>query len=557
MLSEIIELTRTVNKHRCEYAMGQATISDPEYDVLYNRLMELEKQYPEHIQPDSPIGLLSTDIGRSDDSVKHEVNMFSLETHYGLKRLESTSTGQWIIEPKVDGLAIELIYRDNVLVQAITRGDGEYGELRTEQAAMATNVPRTLMPMGSVCTSVRGELYIPTAQLAEANRLLDKHYKSCRSAAAALVNSNDASLAEKAGLMFVPYDASFKDDVFGDYTDKIKRLLRIGFTIALPYVDNSTSVIDAISGYVDGKLGKHDISHLPTDGLVFKLRDTRQWRGLGTTGKFYNYGFAWKTRPEEAVTRIKDIIIQVSRTGALTPVGIYEPIKIKGHTFNRVNLVNQEFITRHGVGIGSAVRIGLAGDIIPELQGIAEGDKTPTYNLPGACPSCDSKAFQTGATLRCLQGWECPDQAKQAMYHIVTKPVLNLKGLGDKTMTLLYEAGIATSPVALLSLIQSPKPLLHSTAFTANKAERIHESLIRATQVELYRKLLALSIPNVGQGAAKSIASQIGTLYDLLDPETIRLLTTTDAVRSNLLGAIKSPTIKQLIALLEPKEATS
>lgn len=517
------ELIEQINYHNQKYYVEDAPeIDDYEYDMLYRRLQQLENDYPQWIQPDSPTQRVGGAPLNTFEKVEHEVPMESLHDAFSEEELEDfdrrvrgvVEDPVYIVEPKFDGLSVSLEYRDGLFVRGSTRGDGLVGEDVTENLRTIRTVPLKLnRPIPFL--EVRGEVYMSHEsffKLAARQEMNDeKPFKNPRNAAAgSLRQKNPRITATRTLDIFVFNVQQVNGEELHFHDESLDFLKELGFAVPPSYKACRTmrEVIEEVRriGELRGTLG------YSIDGAVIKVNDFAQRTLLGSTAKFPKWAEAFKYPPEEKETKLLEIEINVGRTGVLTPTGVFEPVTLAGTTVSRATLHNQDFIAEKDIRVGDTVVLRKAGEIIPEVVSVAahNSDAEP-YRIPEVCPSCGGPVTREEgeAAMRCTNP-ECPAQLMRHMVHFSSRDAMDIDGLGPAVIEQLVERGLVSSPADLYHLTQAQLQELERMG--EKSSQNLVEAIARSRENDLYRLVYALGIPHIGLKAAKLLSAHFGSM---------------------------------------------
>ena len=508
------------------YVLDRPEITDEQYDALFEELRSLERARPDLVAPDSPTQRVAGAPGETLPSVRHLAPMLSLESvtrpedvrAFVTRTRAASRTLRLVAEPKLDGVSIEVVYEDGRLVRAATRGDGVRGEDVTANVKTIRSVPlrlrSTVRPVPRLL-AVRGEVLMKK----EAFRRLVSHarpgepaFANPRNAAAGSLRQLDPRITASRRLDVLFYDVlSCEGAAFATHAEELDALLAWG----LPVSDavRVVEMLDDALEYHDAMERRRDELPFEIDGVVIKLDDTAAREKLGTTARHPRAAIAYKFAPREATTTIRDIVVQVGRTGTLTPVALFDPVSIGGVTVGRATLHNASEIARKDVRVGDTVRVLRAGDVIPEIVARVprrSEHRRPPFEMPDRCPSCGARVRREGAFDRCPAGLACPAQLASAIKHFGARDALDVEGLGQETAELLVESGLVRDVADILGLRESD--LLRLERFAALSARNLVTAIERAKHTELSRFLYALGIPGVGKTLARDLAETFGDL---------------------------------------------
>ena len=536
---EIQELRRTLTENGYRYYVLDApTMSDYEYDHLLRRLEELEAEHPEEITPDSPTQRVGGQTLTVFQQVTHAVPRESWQDVFNddevCRFLEKIplEDAAYSVEPKVDGLSVALEYRDGVFVRGATRGDGRVGEDVTENLRTIRSIPMTL-PEKLPRLIVRGEVYMARSVFEEINARREIEGKPLmanpRNAAAGSLRQLDPKIAAQRRLDIAVFNLQLAEGrTFATHTETIDYLASQHFKV-IPHkrLSKPADILAEIAALGDGR----EQFPFDIDGAVVKLDDLRQRQEIGSTAKFPKWAIAYKYPPEVKPSVVKDIIIQVGRTGVLTPKAELEPVRLAGTTVTFATLHNQDFITQKDIRIGDTVLVRKAGEIIPEVLEVVM-DKRPAgtqpYLLPETCPVCGAPVVrdEDGAALRCT-GAECPAQLLRNLTHFASRGAMDIDGLGPAVMQQLIDSGLVRTAADLYGL--TPEQLEPLERMGKKSARNAVEAIARSRDNDLWRLINALGIRQVGEKAAKTLAQRFSTM-DALAAATEEELTAVDDV---------------------------
>ena len=461
---KIAQLSKELNYHNDRYYNhDDPVISDYEYDAMLRDLENLEAEFPQLVTPDSPTQRVGGSRGEKFSPVVHTVPMESLHDSFSPDEIrdfdrrvrEVVAHPVYVVEPKFDGLSVSCEYRNGVFVRGSTRGDGVTGEDVTENLMTIKSLPKRLKNAPAFL-EVRGEVYMSVATferiVAEQENNGEKPFKNPRNAAAGSLRQKDARITARRGLDIFVFNIQAVEGIeFTTHVETLNYLTELGFPTAYyNSFDNVDDVLEEIKR-VDEHRGD-----LPCDidGAVVKVNDLHDRALLGSTAKFPRWAEAYKYPPEEKETELLDIEVNVGRTGAITPVGIFKPVLLAGTTVSRATLHNEDFIRELGVSIGDTVRIRKAGEIIPEVLCVTKHiEGAAPYTLPEFCPSCGSRLVKEEgeAATRCTNS-ECPAQLLRHLIHFVSRDAMDIDGLGPAILETLLNEGILRNIPGIYSI---------------------------------------------------------------------------------------------------------
>lgn len=512
-------------------------ISDGEYDRLFRRLVALEEAHPELRLPESPTQRVGGEPVDSLPTVAHEAPMLSLDSTQDEaevrrfdERIRKALDGgepEYVLEPKLDGISIELVYEEGRLARAVTRGNGLRGEGVTENVRTIGSVPLVLRagerPAPSLL-SVRGEILMPLSAFEAFNQSLMEEggepFANPRNATSGAVRQLDPTMTARRPLQCLAYDilavegATFRTDMEG-----IQALAEWGF--ALPErVELARSVEEVVAYHARFDRDREELDY-EIDGVVIKLNDLDDRSDLGSTSHHPRWALAFKFEPRKEVTRVEGIAVQVGRTGVLTPVALLRPVEVGGVTVSRATLHNREELSRKDVREGDRVRVQRAGDVIPQVvEVVTEGDEAergPPFQMPERCPNCDTPVVEDGPFSRCPNRFGCTAQLRGRIVHFGSRRALDIEGLGEETTALLVDRGLVRGLADLFHL--EADQLEGLPGYAELSAKKLVEAIGRRRRTELARFLHGLGIPEVGATVARDLAHHFRSLEALLDAD--------------------------------------
>ena len=525
----IQDLTALLNEAGYRYyVLDDPTLPDFEYDRLLRELEDLEKTYPEYVLPDSPTKRVGGQAVNTFGEVTHAVPLMSLQDVFSMEELEdflnrtqeALPNAAYSVEPKIDGLSVALEYEDGRFVRGATRGDGVVGEDVTENLKTIRSIPMTL-ENAPARLIVRGEVYMPKKTFHTLNAALEengeKTFANPRNAAAGSLRQKDPKVTAKRKLDILVFNVQLAEGVtFTSHCETLEYLKSLRFKV-IPYkkLSDPKKIEEEILRINEER------EKLPCDidGGVVKLDDLAQRELLGATAKFPRWAVAYKYPPEVKSTVIEDIVIQVGRTGVLTPKAVVAPVRLAGTTVTNATLHNQDFISRLDVRIGDTVRIRKAGEIIPEILGVdlsKRPENTKPYFLPDRCPVCGAEVVrdEDGAFLRCT-GAECPAQLSRNIAHFVSRDAMDIDGLGSAIVESLISQKLIKSPADIYYLTLEEISGLWKSGTTA--AKKLLAAIEASKQQDLSRLIYALGIRQVGVKTGKSLAAAFGSMDALIE----------------------------------------
>lgn len=509
------------------YVLDDPTMEDYEYDRLYRELEELESAHPELARADSPTKRVGGEVLSQFEKVSHPVPLMSLQDVFSMEELndflEKTIAAEgnveFSVEPKIDGLSVALEYVDGKFVRGATRGDGTVGEDVTENLKTIRSIPMTLTGAPARLI-VRGEVFMPKKSFEKLNQRQEElgkpTFANPRNAAAGSVRQFDSKIAAKRGLDIYIFNVQLAEGVeFTGHTQSLEYLKSLKFKVIPHKKLSKVSEIDEEVLTID-KNRKKLICDI--DGAVIKVDDLSQRERLGNTAKFPKWAAAYKYPPEIKPTVVEDIVVQVGRTGVLTPKAVVRPVRLAGTTVTNATLHNQDFIRERDIRIGDTVLIRKAGEIIPEILEVdlsKRPEGTAVYHLPDRCPVCGAPVEQDedGAFLRCT-GAECPAQLSRNIAHFVSRDAMDIDGLGAAIVDALIEKGLIKSPADIYYLTLDDVKSLWKAGSTA--AKKLLAAIEASKEQDVSRLIYALGIRQVGAKTGKVLASAFRNLDGLM-----------------------------------------
>lgn len=521
------EELRTVieRNNRLYYDQDAPELEDFEYDQLTRELKEIEKTFPELVTASSPTQHVGGTASTKFAKVAHAVKMESLQDAFSYEELrefdarvqEAGVSPEYVVEAKIDGLSVSLEYENGVFVRGSTRGDGVVGEDVTENLATIRDIPHTLHDAPEFL-EVRGEVYMPHAAflaLREQQELEDKtSFKNPRNAAAGSLRQKDAKITASRGLSIFVFNLQrVQGREFSRHSETLDYIKSLGFPVS-PRYNVYHSIEDAIAeiqriGEMRGTL-EFDI-----DGAVIKVNDLAARSALGSTNKFPRWAIAFKYPPEVKESVVRDIEVTVGRTGVLTPTAVFDPLFLAGTSVARANLHNGDIIGSLDVRIGDTIQVRKAGDIIPEVIGVARhGEGTVPYRMPDRCPSCGAPVvhLEDEAALRCVNP-ECPAQALRNLIHFASRNAMAIDGLGEAVARQLIDKGLVHTVADLYTLTR--EQILTLDKFKAKSAGNLLAAIENSRKNNLDKLVFGLGIRNIGDKAAALLAEHFGSMEKL------------------------------------------
>ena len=535
-IRELTELLNTANYKY--YVLDDPEMPDFEYDRLLRELEELEGKYPELKLANSPTTRVGGEALSQFEKVTHPVPLMSLQDVFSTEELtefldkmkESYPDAAFSVEPKIDGLSVALEYVDGSFVRGATRGDGNVGEDVTENLKTIRSIPMTI-PNAPARLIVRGEVFMPKKVFEKLNEEREQNgqalFANPRNAAAGSLRQLDPKIAAKRKLDILIFNVQLADGVeFASHAESLEYLKERKFKVVdAKFLTDPEKVVAHIAKINDSR----EKFSFDIDGAVVKLNDLAQREALAATAKFPRWAAAYKYPPEIKETVVENIVIQVGRTGVLTPKAVVKPVRLAGTTVTNATLHNQDFITSLGLSIGDTVKIRKAGEIIPEILEVTNHQiGAEVYQIPSVCPECGAPVERDpdGAFLRC-QGAACPAQLSRNIAHFVSRDAMDIDGLGSAIVESLIEKGFVKTPADLNYLTLEEMKTLWSKGDT--QAKKLLNAIEGSKNRDLSRLIYALGIRQVGAKAGKTQAAAFGDLDGLMNA-TLEELTAVDDV---------------------------
>lgn len=523
----ILELRDLVRYHsRLYYELDQPELDDYEYDLLYHELLDLEKAYPDLITSDSPTQKVGGAASLKFEPVEHAVQMGSLQDVFSYEELYEFDSRvrsvienpEYVVEPKIDGLSVSLEYRNGIFVRGSTRGDGFVGEDVTHNLLTIKSIPKKINCLDILYLELRGEVYISKETFKELVELQElsgeKPFKNPRNAAAGSLRQKDPKITEKRNLdIFIFNIQQCEGKTFNSHSESLDFVKSLGFPVSVSYnkyndihkaVENIKYVGDNRENYT------FDI-----DGAVIKVNDISDREALGSTAKYPKWAVAFKYPPEEKETTLLDIEVQVGRTGAITPVAVFEPIHLAGTSVSRAILHNQDFIDSKNINVGDKIIVRKAGEIIPEVVALSQKlSLNGAFRLPDNCPVCGTKTVKEPdeAVLRCPNP-DCPAQLLRNLIHFASRDAMDIDGMGPAVLTLLVNNGVIKSSPDIYCI--KKEDITSIDRMGDKSANNLLKSIEKSKSAGLEKLIFALGIRNVGQKSADILAKRFGNIEKL------------------------------------------
>lgn len=525
---EIRQLTRELLHHaRLYYNEDAPEIPDYEYDAMQRRLRELEEQYPQYALPDSPTRRVVGTVLEGFAQVRHPYPMESLQDVFSFdeilefhRRVQEQFPGmEYTVELKIDGLSVCLQYEEGRFVRGATRGDGQVGEDVTENLRTVFDIPMELQDKRPLW--IRGEVFMPVKVFqrlnAQREAAEETPFANPRNAAAGSLRQLDSSVCARRKLSIYCFNLqNAREAGFAAHDAALRFLKEQGCKVIEPYI--VTADPEEIFTFIRTMGDRRDALPCGIDGIVIKVNDLAARETLGSTAKCPRWAIAYKFPPEEKPAKLRDIVVQVGRTGVLTPNAVFDPVRLAGTTVSRATLHNLDFIRQRDIRVGDTILVRKAGDIIPEVLGV-DHSKRPEgaaeFEMPAVCPVCGAPVVQEPgeAAFRCT-GAECPAQLLRSITHFAGRDAMDIDGLGPAVVQLLVEQKLAASPADLYTLRLTDVASLDRMG--RRSAKKLLEAIEKSKQQPLSRLLYAFGIRQVGQKAAGLLARQFGSMDRLL-----------------------------------------
>lgn len=557
------ELYKIIEQHNYRYyVLDDPIIDDYEYDGLMREVKELEGQYPELITPLSPTMRVGGYALTTFEKVQHNVQMGSLQDVFSEEelfafdsRVRQEVTPLYTVEPKIDGLSVSLEYRDGIFVRGSTRGDGFIGEDITENLRTIRTIPLQInekLPF----LEVRGEVYMPresfAALVAGQEENGEQPAKNPRNAAAGSLRQKDSSITAKRSLdIFIFNIQQIEGKQLSSHHESLEYLKTLGFKVVRD--DVYDNINDAVLRIREIGEEKKDYTY-DTDGAVIKVDDFSQRDILGATAKVPKWAVAFKYPPEEKKTTLNDIEINVGRTGALTPVAIFDPVQLAGTTVSRASLHNQDIISQLDVRIGDRIVVRKAGEIIPEVVRVAaHAENSVPYYIPEICPVCGHKAERSGdeAAIRCINP-NCRAQLLRSITHFASREAMNIDGLGEAIVEQLIGNELIASAADLYTL--TAEQLMTLSKFKEKSVSNLLNAIEKSKSNEPDRLIFALGIRGIGGRSATLLCKRFGSVEAIMNASAEEITSIDsfgDVLAENIVNAFRDEDMRQLVNRLK------
>ncbi len=553
MYERMLELINIINEADYNYhTLDNPTITDQEYDKYIRELYEIEEEYPEWIQENSPTQHAGGKIIDAFEKATHKIPMMSLSNVFSESEIiafderikKEGINPEYMCELKIDGLSVSLLYEKGKLVRAATRGDGTTGEDITHNAKTIKTIPLTLKE--EVDIEVRGEIFMNKKTLEELNEVRKENnqplLQNCRNAAAGSIRQLDSKIAAQRKLdTFIYHLPNPLDYGLNSHEEAIEYMRKLGFKI-----NPNNRLVKDVQGIIDfiaEKGTQRESLPYDIDGVVIKVNNIKQQQKLGFTAKYPKWATAYKFPAKEVITKLTDIIFTVGRTGQITPNAVLEPAIVAGSTISRATLHNEDFVKEKGLKIGDMVSIRKAGDVIPEVVEVKEDRRTgeeKDFVMITECPMCNTKLIKKeGQVDYYCPNNKCPARHVEGLIHFVSRDAMNIDGFGDRIMEDFYNFGYIGTIADIYSLKEHEKDLIRLEGFGDKSVNNLLEAIENSKANSLERLLFGLGIPHVGAKTAKLLAAKYETMDNLMNT------TETDLVKIPDIGDIIAKSVTE------------
>ncbi len=561
-----LEAVKLLNRYAYHYyVLDDPMTTDEEYDRLYHEVLRFEEENPSQIELDSPTQRVGDVISEGFKKAPHGSRMWSLEDLFNAEDLQKwldkigklSENISFYCEPKYDGASLNLIYDKGTLVQAITRGDGSIGEDITQNARTIRSIPMRIDYQQRL--EIRGEVVIFKDEFEKINleraKAGESLFANPRNAAAGSLRQLDSKITASRNLVFLPYGLGENEIDFPLLSEKMEFIYSLGFR--KPPLRSLAKGFDDIEKIYEQMKAERESFDMMLDGMVIKVNEIEAQEEMGYTVKNPRWSSAYKFPAVEKVTTVKDILLQVGRSGAVTPVAVVEPTPIEGVVVERASLHNFDEIDRKDIRIGDKVIILRSGDVIPKIVKVLSHDRAEgikPYVRPTLCPVCSSELLDEGALTKC-QNLECSSRVVNSIIYFASKPCLNIDGLGDKIVETLFEEGLIKSVIDLYSL--QLEQLLALEGFKEKKSKNLIEAIANSKGKECWRFVNGMGIEHIGEVASKTLCENFGLGFVNADKEQLLNLDGIgEEMAESLLEFIRvnGEYVQRLQLILEPKE---
>ena len=550
----ILELRKLLNQYNYEYyVLSRPSVSDQEYDSLMHELIDLENEYPEFDDPNSPTKRVGGFVASDFEKITHKTPMLSLrdiftnEEVVDFDRKIKEALGKEDIvydcELKIDGLAMSLYYENGSLVYGATRGDGVTGEIVTDNVRTIKAVPLMIDEKRSL--EVRGEVYMPKKSFIRLNKEAEEKgeipFANCRNAASGSLRQLDSSICANRRLdMFCYTFVNASDFEINNQYESLNKLDEMGFkTNPLRRLCNN---INEVLEYIEYIGSIRESLEYDIDGIVIKVNDMNTYGKIGFTSKTPKYAVAYKFPPEEVVTTLTDIIFTVGRTGRITPNAVLEPVKVAGSIISRATLHNEDFVNELGIKIKDKIVIRKAGDVIPEVARTLPNRRTGEeieFKMIDRCPICGSELVRhDGEAAHYCENVDCDARKVESIIHFASRNAMNIEGLGDKICELFYNLGVLKNVEDIYSIHEKEEELINLDGFGKKSIDNLVEAIENSKMNSLERLIFGLGIEQIGTKGAKMLAKHFMTLDNLMEAsyeDLIKLYDVGDVMANSIL----------------------
>ncbi|MGN1304666.1 MAG: NAD-dependent DNA ligase LigA [Oscillospiraceae bacterium] len=567
IIDRVNELRATLEQYNYEYyVMDNPSVEDYTYDMMMQELKALEEKYPELADPNSPTQRVGGEALNDFVKVEHKVQMGSLQDVFDFEQVKAftdrctteVSKPEFVVEPKIDGLSVSLEYENGSFVRGSTRGDGFVGEDVTANLKTIKSIPLKLKE-AIPFLEVRGEVYMSRSVFDELVKTQEDNgevpFKNPRNAAAGSLRQKNPKIAASRKLdIFIFNIQQIEGKELSSHKQSLDYLKSLGFKVIADYqrVENYEQIVERINAIGEMR-GKYSFD---IDGVVVKVDDFAQRTVLGATAKVPKWAVAYKFPPEEKKTKLLDIEVNVGRTGAITPVAVFEPVMLAGTSVSRATLHNQEFIDEKDIRIGDEIMVRKAGEIIPEvIASVSHQKDSEPYKLPEKCPVCGAETvrFADEAALRCTN-IDCPAQIKRNIIHFASKGAMNIDGMGDAVVGMLLDAHLIKNIDDIYSLKVSELETLER--FGRKSAENLVSAIEKSKNNPLDRVIFGLGIRNIGSAAAKLLCEKFGSIDRIMSADAEEIAEIDgfgDVMSENVVKAFSDVHFKELVNALREK----
>ncbi len=560
----VAELTELLNKYTYQYyVLDNPEVSDYDFDMLMQELKSIEEQFPELVSPASPTQRVGGIAEGRFEKVQHKVQMASLQDVFSMEQVENfinkckeeLNSPEFSVEPKIDGLSVSLEYTDGIFTRGSTRGDGFVGEDVTANLRTIRSIPLKIENAPEFL-EVRGEVYMPRSSFFELVEHQENNgeqpFKNPRNAASGSLRQKDPKITADRRLdIFIFNIQQCIGREFSTHTESLDYLKSVGFKTVPSY--KKCTEINEITAEIDRIGNERANFSFDIDGIVMKVNSLSQRDIMGSTSKTPKWAVAYKYPPEEKETVLLDIEVNVGRTGAITPVAVFEPILLAGTSVSRAVLHNQDFIDEKDIRVGDTIIVRKAGEIIPEvLRSVCHGENSVPFRLPDRCPVCSTPSVREDgeSALKCPNP-ECPAQLLKNLIHYAEKGAMNIDGLGEANMALLVDKELVKSPADLYSLKKEQLTVLDRMG--DKSAENLIEAIEKSKSAELDRLVYALGIRNIGQKASTLLCEKFQNMDNLLSAtkeDISEIEGFGDIMAENVVNALAETHMRELIEKL-------